>query len=243
MNEDLQNLEHEVETARARLASDLSSLSSADTYSEFQRDLKHEARYRLHGMVDEVKARAAANPAAALAIGAGITWKLIERPPIAAALIGAGLLSLWRTTRLGTNDQSERDYLSEGRERLKEQVGDLAGSVKDQAVEMAGVVKNQASEFADTAKEKVRQWSTSAASGLKEQAASVARQASQALDDARESASDVPARTGEMVHRASLAVHDALSDHDARDKILLGVAGLAVAAALGIAYQRRATSS
>ena len=166
MNEDLQNLEHEVETARARLASDLSSLSSADTYSEFQRDLKHEARYRLHGMVDEVKARAAANPAAALAIGAGITWKLIERPPIAAALIGAGLLSLWRTTRLGTNDQSERDYLSEGRERLKEQVGDLAGSVKDQAVEMACVVKNQASEFADTAKEKVRQWSNSAASRL-----------------------------------------------------------------------------
>ena len=239
MNEDLQNLEHEVETARARLASDLSSLSSADTYSEFQRDLKHEARYRLHGMVDEVKARAAANPAAALAIGAGITWKLIERPPIAAALIGAGLLSLWRTTRLGTNDQSERDYLSEGRERLKEQVGDLAGSVKDQAVEMAGVVKNQASEFADTAKEKVREWSTSAASELKEGAATVARHAYDSLDEARESAAAVPPTASAMVRQASAAIHESLRDHDARDKILLGAAGLAVAAALGIAYQRR----
>jgi len=239
MNEDLQNLEHEVETARARLASDLSSLSSADTYSEFQRDLKHEARYRLHGMVDEVKARAAANPAAALAIGAGITWKLIERPPIAAALIGAGLLSLWRTTRLGTNDQSERDYLSEGRERLKEQVGDLAGSVKDQAVEMAGVVKNQASEFADTAKEKVRQWSASAASELKEGAATVAQHAYDSLDEARESAAAVPATASAMVRQASAAIHESLRDHDARDKILLGAAGLAVAAALGIAYQRR----
>lgn len=39
--------------------------------------------------------------------------------------------------------------------------------------------------------------------------------------------------------QASVAIHESLRDRDARDKILLGAAGLAVAAALGIAYQRR----
>jgi hypothetical protein len=242
MNDDLQNLEREVASARARLASDLSYLCSADTYSEFKQDLKHEARLTFAGVVKDLKARAAANPAATLAIGAGVAWRLIERPPIAAALIGAGLLSLWRTTPVPANGHSERDYLSEGRERLKEQVGDLASSVREQAVEMAGVVTDQASEFADTTKEKVQRWSTAAASGVKGQAASVARRASGALDDARESVADVSAMAGEMVHRASSKVQDAVSDQNARDKILLSAAGLAVAAALGIAYQRRAST-
>jgi hypothetical protein len=98
MNDDLQNLEREVESARARLASDLSSLCSADTYSEFKQDLKHEARSTFAGVFEDLKARAAANPTATLAIGAGVVWRLIERPPIAVGLIGAGLLSLWRTT-------------------------------------------------------------------------------------------------------------------------------------------------
>jgi glutamate synthase domain-containing protein 2 len=38
---------------------------------------------------------------------------------------------------------------------------------------------------------------------------------------------------------ASSSVQQALNDQDLRDKVLIGVAGLAVAAALGIAYQRR----
>lgn len=240
-HEDLQNLEREVRTARARLADDLSSLCSADTYSEFKQDLKHEAGYTLQGMVDGLKARAAANPAAALTIGAGIAWRLIERPPIAAALVGAGLFSLWRTAPLGDHGDPNRDYLLEGKERLKEQVGDLTESIKDQAEEVAGVVKNQASEFAETAKEKVQQWTTATASRLNEQAASMANKASHVLDDARQSGAAVRAKVGNVVHENTLAVHDALSDYEARDKILLGAAGIAVAAALGIAYQRRAS--
>jgi hypothetical protein len=127
--------------------------------------------------------------------------------------------------------------MSEGRERLKEQVGGLATSVKDHAVDVAGVVTHQVSEFADAAKEKVQQWSSAAG-----QAASVAHQASNALDDARESVADVPGMAGEKVHRASSKVHDVLGDQNSRDKILLSAAGLAVAAALGIAYQRRANT-
>ena len=91
-------LEREVEIARSRLKSDLSVLSSPRTYAAFKEDLKSEANSTVYNLVDGLKARAAANPAAALAIGAGIAWRVIERPPIAAALIGAGLFSLFRTT-------------------------------------------------------------------------------------------------------------------------------------------------
>ena len=142
MNE-LANLEREVEMARARLAGNLFTLRSANTYSQFKEDVKDEARSTLEKMVENLKARAAANPAAALAIGAGLTWRLLQRPPITAALIGAGVISLLRTTPTSSNGHFERDYFSEGKERLKQQVGELADSVKDQAAEVAGAVRSK----------------------------------------------------------------------------------------------------
>ena len=72
MNE-LANLEREVELARARLAGNLSTLVSTETYSEFKEDVKDEARSAVANIVENLKARAAANPVAALAIGAGLT--------------------------------------------------------------------------------------------------------------------------------------------------------------------------
>ena len=68
--------------------------------------------------VEDLKARAAANPAAALAIGAGIAWRLIQRPPIATALIGAGLYSLFRTTPTHGTHGSARttdEYLAQAK--------------------------------------------------------------------------------------------------------------------------------
>lgn len=235
----LAELEREVEAARAKLAGDLSSLRSPASYSEFKKDLKHEATSTLSGFIEELKARAAANPSATLAIGAGLAWRVIERPPIAAALIGAGLISLWRTAPLRRMEGEEIDYLSEATERFKEQAGDLAGNVKEQAMEMAGALKEHASEYAGTAKDKVQQWSAKAGSELKERIASAANQASEALDEAEDLAAQVHGKAGEMVHGASSAVQSSLRDDESRDKILLGVAGLAVAAALGMAYQRR----
>jgi hypothetical protein len=102
----LHQLERDVEAARAKLAGQLSSLRSPAAYSEFSSELKYEALEMKDALVDkakssvqstidtfveDLKARAAANPVAALAIGAGIAWRLIQRPPIATALIGAGL--------------------------------------------------------------------------------------------------------------------------------------------------------
>jgi hypothetical protein len=237
MREDLEHLEREVESARSRLANNLSTLTSADTYSAFREDLKDEARNALSRMVENVKARAAANPAAALAIGAGLTWRLLQRPPITAALIGAGLISLLRTTPVASNG-FERDYYSEGKQRLKQQAAELADTVKDQAVELAGQIKEQASEVAAAASDGVRNLSADVAAGVKDQAASLSRRAYRTFEDGIDSAASASGRVGEITQRTAREARYALRDPDVRDNLLLGIAGVAVVAALGIAYQR-----
>jgi hypothetical protein len=237
MREDLEHLEREVESARSRLANNLSTLTSADTYSAFREDLKDEARNALSRMVENVKARAAANPAAALAIGAGLTWRLLQRPPITAALIGAGLISLLRTTPVASNG-FERDYYSEGKERLKQQAADIADTVKDHAIELAGQIKEQASEVAGATSDKVRNLSADVAAGVKEQAASLSRRASQTFEGGMDSAAAASERVGEITQRTVRDARSTLRDPDVRDNLLLGLAGVAVAAALSIAYQR-----
>jgi hypothetical protein len=236
----IRRLEVEVEAARAKLATDLSRLRSPAVYADFRRSLKHEVqetkdlivdqaksttRSALQGMVDDVKARAAANPAAMLAIGAGIAWQFFRHPPIATALIGAGLFGLLRTPPARVSGNG--NYLSHAKERLKEQATDLAGEVKDQAaviasdvkdhaLAMAEAVKEQSTELAGAAKEKVQQWGA----------------------DVENPAREVPAQTASLAHQASRATQS-LFDQDTRDNLLLGTAGLAVMAALGVAYQRR----
>jgi hypothetical protein len=49
---------------------------------------------------------------------------------------------------------------------------------------------------------------------------------------------DVPDHAASLAHQASRATQS-LFDQDTRDNLLLGAAGLAVLAALGVAYQRR----
>jgi uncharacterized protein YjbJ (UPF0337 family) len=187
---------------------------------------KSTTRSALQGMVDDVKERAAANPAATLAIGAGIAWQLFRHPPIATALIGAGLFSLLRTPPVRMGGNGTADYLSHAKERLKEQAADLAGEVKDQAAVIAGDVKDdalamaealkeQSTELAGAAKEKVQQWGA----GVED----VVR--------------DVPVQAASLAQASRAA--QSLTDQDNRDNLLLGAAGLAVVAALGVAYQRR----
>jgi hypothetical protein len=89
--------ERDVEQSRARLTRDLAVLCSPETFASFTDDLKQEAFETKDALWDDVKARAAANPAAVIAIGAGLAWRLVQRPPIATALIGLGVYSLWNT--------------------------------------------------------------------------------------------------------------------------------------------------
>jgi hypothetical protein len=238
----IRRLELEVEAARAKLATDLSRLRSPAVYADFRQSLKHEVqetkdlivdhaksttRSALQGMVDDVKERAAANPAATLAIGAGIAWQLFRHPPIATALIGAGLFSLLRTPPVRMGGNGTADYLSHAKERLKEQAADLAGEVKDQAAVIAGDVKDDALAMAEALKEQ----STELAGAAKEKA----QQWGAGVEDV---VRDVPVQAASLAHQASRAAQS-LTDQDNRDNLLLGAAGLAVVAALGVAYQRR----
>ena len=108
----LRQCERDVEQARSKLEQDLALLRSPSTVSSFTESLKHEmleakdamveqatdaVQTKISDFIEDLKAKAAANPAAALTIGAGIAWQFIRNPPIVTALIGAGLLSLFRT--------------------------------------------------------------------------------------------------------------------------------------------------
>jgi hypothetical protein len=151
--------------------------------------MKSEAISVAQRVLDDLKARAAANPAAALAIGAGIGWRLLKHPPIASALIGVGLVSLW-------------EYASQSAAAAREKVGALAESTF-----------NATEDFATSARE----------------------YAAEGLNDARVAAADISERAVHAVQRAGSTT---IRDEDLRDQVLLGIAGAAVVAALGLAFQR-----
>jgi hypothetical protein len=277
----LQQLEREVEASRANLAGHLSVLRSPGTYSEFTSDLKRDVldvgdglvdkakssvQSTIEGFVDDLKARAAANPAAALAIGAGIAWRLIQHPPIATALVGAGLFSLFRTSTPQHTPRTNEAYLSQAKERLAEQAGDFADGVKNRAValgeraaekttEFASSVKDRAvamgekaAEFAGVATERAQDLSEEVRSSLSratEDVTGAARNATSTLEELRQSSMKAAelavSRAGTISQRSSRSLKEVAGSEDARDQVLLGAAGVAVIAALGFAWQRRSS--
>ena len=124
-----------------------------------------------------------------MAIGAGLAWRLLRHPPIATALIGAGLFSLLRTssTRISGGDA---DYLSHAKQRLRQQAIDLGGGLKDRASDIgtelkteAGAItetiKERSAQLADAASDKVQEWATNVEDAVRDvpnQAMSLARQ-------------------------------------------------------------------
>jgi hypothetical protein len=79
---DLNALEREVELTRAKFADDLARLRAPHTLAAFKDDLWAHARETKDGILADLKARAAANPAAVAAVAAGVAWRLFHRPPI-----------------------------------------------------------------------------------------------------------------------------------------------------------------
>jgi hypothetical protein len=224
---ELNALEREVELTRAKFANDLARLRSPHNIAEFKEELWASARETKDGVLAEVKARAAANPLAVAALAAGVAWRLFHRPPIATLLIGLGLVGLLRTS------PSQADY-AKGEEFFDPEEW-----------------TSRASAFADAAKGKVQDWSAQATqtareakTQLAETAASMAERASDALRDAGDTARDRVTRLADdassISGRAPAQLHAAMPDRDDRDNYLLGAAALAVTAAVGIAFQRRA---
>lgn len=250
---ELNALERDVEQARARFADDLARLRSPANLARLKDDLwadvretkdevvdkvKDAAQDSMQRLVAELKARATANPLATIAIGAGLAWRLVHRPPIATVLVGLGLIGLARTTPSQRGSQPYMGLIDED-PVPRRRGGDFA---------------SQAEALADAAKEKVQDWSAQASDAIRQtageiaqRAASVTESASDALEGARhavrETAAEVADTTGAVAARVGQTVRDAVPDRDDRDTYLLAAAAVAVAAAVGIAYQRRGRGS
>jgi hypothetical protein len=154
-------------------------------------------------MLDNVKARAAANPSAALAIGAGIGWKLVKHPPIATALIGAGVLSLWRTRPTRVENE---DYLAAAQQRFGEQVRETADTVKEYTAETAAAVRRKVTAYAQST------WESA-----EELAAPTVQQAAETFDNAREAAANISDKVVPVAGRGSAHSSYAINDEDIRD--------------------------
>ena len=192
MTENLSTLELQVEEARAKLANDLTVLRSPQPYREFGADLRSEAQSIVRRMLDDLKARAAANPSAALAIGAGIAWRFLKDPPIATALIGAGMLSLWRTSPISVDDEH---YLGTAQERFGEQVSQVVRTVKDYAAETAVAAGETVGAYAQSARETVE--------GV---TSSVVEEAAESIERARDAAKRIPEKAVDAAQRVKITI-------------------------------------
>src|ERR1700716_1640627 len=177
---ELDVLERDVEDARGRLRLDLARLRAPDAMNRMKDDVTGRvtgaAQDTAHRVLDEIKARAAANPVAALAIGPGLAWRFIHPPPIATLLVGAGLVALMKTDRherhMGA-DFVERagEFAGTVKETVSEKVdelshsefaakaSELSGTVAAKASELGGALRQKAGEMSGTVKETVGQWS------------------------------------------------------------------------------------
>jgi hypothetical protein len=227
---ELNRLEREVEEARNRLTADIDRLRAPDTFSNFKNDLvsevrnsrdewigktKNAAQDGARRLFEEVKERAAANPVATAAIGAGLLWHLMRHPPITSLLIGAGLFSLIRTN---PQDQSvAADMISHA--------GGVARAVTEKVAEWSSDATEAAAsagELAGSVKENLGEWTA------------------QSRDVTQDAISNLASNAEDLAGRATHVVSQVIRDDRARDGLLLGAAALAIAAAVGMSYQRHA---
>jgi gas vesicle protein len=229
--------EHEVERSRAKLTQDLAVLCSPATLAAFTDDLKQEAFETRDAFWEKIKARAASNPAAVMAIGAGLAWRLLRSPPIASALIGVGLFSLWKTQPRTAYDASGRrlDYTEQSKEVLKQQAGQVFAAAADIAGKAQEVAAAKGSEVWEGAKETMRMWQGEMGDSVAETTSKLKTSGEALLNDIRAKRQDLR----DEIQEAATAVRDKVRDDDTRNTLLLGVAGVAIAGALGIACQKK----
>lgn len=234
---ELEQLEREAEQARARLLGGLERLRSNDQLADIKQRVtadvnegkseligqaKDAVRERADGAMADIKARIAANPGAVLAIAAGLGWRLYRHPPVTSILVGAGLMSLMRTDpdrpAMGA-DMAARavDFAGSARDRVQDWRSDDSGRQSRGSGESA---RERVGALASTARERVADFGSEAGHSARDAMYRAARTA------------DRWTATGRR------AVSDAMPDND-RDRYLMGAAALALAAAVGLAAQRR----
>ncbi len=229
----LDELERDVEQARARVAADIARLRAPETYEAAKAGLMERAfGYRDQirdnatgygeGMIETMKAKAAANPLAVAAIGAGILWRLYKHPPITTVLVGLGVASLLRT-------DPDDDSMKPG--RLLEAASEKAIEYKDRAAAQVQQLRDAA---VGAVEETIDAWSSDPVG--REQArdivaigASTDRSLRPLFGENREAAAYNGAGRGDTSER--------------RDAYLLGFAALAVGGAIALARRSGAQES
>jgi len=221
--------EREVEIARTKLTNDLAVLCSPGIFANLGHSLKQEALESGDRLWEKLKAQAAANPAAVMAIAAGLGWRLMKRPPIASSLIGLGLFSLLRTSAKPLDPRTS--FLRQSARSLEE----LASAIGETAARAKDTIAEKSAETWDSTKDKIQEW-TDQAGGQLVETSSKAKSAGEAiLQSARRQQHDLRDEIADV----ATATKETLRDEDTRNVVLIGIAGLAVAAALGIAAQKR----
>ena len=242
----LHDREIDVEQSRAKLTKDLATLCSAKTLSAFTDDLKKEAFDTRDVLWEKIKARAASNPAAVIAIGTGLAWRIFRRPPISSALIGVGLFSLWKTAPRTAYDAMGRrlDYVQHSKESLKEQAERVFAAAVDVADKAQDAVTTKGT--GAWAKGKMQEWQEGAGRVVDDTTAKLKLSGERILERAKASGGnlleDIHAKKRHLRDQMDVLTTNAaqkLQDDDTRNSLLLGIAGAAIAAALGIACQKR----
>src|SRR6267378_1441882 len=218
---ELDVLERDVEDARGRLRLDLARLRAPGAMERMKDDVTERvsgaAQDTAHRVLDEIKARAAANPVAALAVGAGLVALFKTNPQ--ERYVGADFVE-----RAGEFAGTVKETVSEkidelSHSELAARASELSGTVAAKASELGGTVRQKAGEMSGTVKETVGQWSARTGEFASEAAAEASSAANSLTRDSR---------------RVAAAVNQD------RDAYLLGAAAIALAAAVGISYQRSA---
>jgi ElaB/YqjD/DUF883 family membrane-anchored ribosome-binding protein len=219
MTAELELRERDVVQARSRVRDDLAKLRMPGVAN-----LKNDLAASTDDIFTNIKDRMSANPVATLAIGAGIAWRLVHRPPVASLLVGYGLLSLMRTDpRRPTAMSAYAAQAVDAGAVIADRLTRVASDAQSAAADALGTVREAAAETAETLKSNASQWA--------DRAAQTAAGASEALaQGARESSS-------QGAHAAAQAAEAVVRE---KDTYLLGFAAAALAAAIGISAQRRA---
>jgi uncharacterized phage infection (PIP) family protein YhgE len=257
---ELDRLEEDVAKARERVVADVARLRSPGAFEEFKGDIGQTFSDTAQRTVAGLKSRAAANPAAVLAIAAGLLWRFARHPPIASLLVGVGLASLLRTspdsppspvvTRSGELLHAANEKASE----LSEQARELTAQARETATATAAALSQTAGRIADQAaqatarvSERTAQLSAEARQAgarMSDQAAdTVGRMSGQAAEAAArmsEGAGQIAAQASRSADRLRAAAQQAMPDMPGRDGFLLGVAAVAVGAAALIGLRRDA---
>lgn len=189
---ELDRLEEDVAKARERVVADVARLRSPTAFEEFKGDIGQTFSDTAQRTVAGLKNKAAANPAAVLAISAGLLWRFARRPPIASLLVGVGLASLLRTsadsppspvvTRSGELLAAANEKASE----LSEQAREFGTQAREAAASTAAALSQTAGRVADQAAQTTAR--------LSEQGARASMDARQAATRISGQATDAAAR-------------------------------------------------